>query len=60
MPIAKGEPWGEPSALPADGVEASHLSHFMAESDPYLAGGQVPRFVSFSDNRDFIYLLRKE
>lgn len=44
----------------ADGVEASHLSHFMSESDPYLAGGQVPRFVSFSDNRDFIYLLRKE
>ncbi|MCB1359405.1 MAG: hypothetical protein KDK53_23820 [Maritimibacter sp.] len=43
-----------------DGVIGSHLSRLMADSDPYLAGGQVPRFVNFSDNRDFIYMLRKE
>ena len=43
-----------------DGVIGSHLSSLMKESDPYLAGGQVPRFVNFSDNRDFIYMLRKE
>ncbi len=43
-----------------DGLEADHLSRYMAESDPWLDGGRVPRFVTFSDNRDFIYLLRKE
>ncbi len=43
-----------------DGVTGSHLSRLMKDSDPYLAGGQVPRFVNFSDNRDFIYLLRKD
>ncbi|PIE07031.1 MAG: hypothetical protein CSA74_09645 [Rhodobacterales bacterium] len=43
-----------------DGVIGAHLSRLMKDSDPYLAGGQVPRFVNFSDNRDFIYLLRKE
>ncbi len=43
-----------------DGVTGSHLSRLMRESDPYLAGGQVPRFVNFSDNRDFIYMLRKD
>jgi len=43
-----------------DGVIGSHLSRLMKDSDPYLAGGQVPRFVNFSDNRDFIYLLRKD
>lgn len=43
-----------------DGLLADHLSRFMAESDPWLNGGQVPRFVNFSDNRDFIYLFRKD
>jgi hypothetical protein len=43
-----------------DGLEARHLSRYMAESDPWLDGGRVPRFVTFSDNRDFIYLLRKD
>jgi len=43
-----------------DGVTGSHLSRLMKDSDPYLAGGQVPRFVNFSDNRDFIYMLRKD
>jgi len=43
-----------------DGLEADHLSRFMEESDPRLDGIRVPRFVTFSDNRDFIYLLRKE
>jgi len=43
-----------------DGLEADHLSRLMAESDPWLGGIRVPRFVTFSDNRDFIYLLRKD
>ncbi len=43
-----------------DGVTGAHLSRLMADSDPYLAGGQVPRFVNFSDNRDFMYLIRKD
>ncbi|GKY87320.1 hypothetical protein [Sinisalibacter aestuarii] len=43
-----------------DGLVADHLSRPMAESDPWLDGSRVPRFVTFSDNRDFIYLLRKE
>ncbi|GGD46249.1 hypothetical protein [Sinisalibacter lacisalsi] len=43
-----------------DGLEADHLSRLMAESDPWAGGVRVPRFVTFSDNRDFIYLLRKE
>jgi len=43
-----------------DGVTPKHLSRLMKDSDPYLAGGQVPRFVNFSDNRDFIYMLRKD
>ncbi len=43
-----------------DGLEADHLSHYMKESDPWLNGARVPRFVTFSDNRDFFYLLRKE
>jgi len=43
-----------------DGLEAMHLSRYMQESDPTIGGVRVPRFVNFSDNRDFIYLLRKE
>lgn len=43
-----------------DGLEADHLSRYMEESDPWLDGQRVPRFVTFSDNRDFIYLVRKE
>lgn len=43
-----------------DGLVADHLSRYMEESDPWLNGERVPRFVTFSDNRDFIYLVRKE
>lgn len=44
-----------------DGLEALHLSRYMAESDPSGRGGErIPRFVGYSDNRDFFYLLRKD
>jgi len=43
-----------------DGLEAMHLSRYMKESDPWVHGVQVPRFVTFSDNRDFFYLTKKE
>jgi hypothetical protein len=43
-----------------DGLEAMHLSRYMAEADPWVHGERVPRFVTFSDNRDFFYLLKKE
>lgn len=43
-----------------DGLEAMHLSRYMQESDPWVGGERVPRFVTFSDNRDFLYLVRKE
>jgi hypothetical protein len=43
-----------------DGLEPMHLSSYMAESDPWSDDGRIPRFVGFSDNRDFFYLLRKE
>ncbi len=31
----------------------------MAEVDPTVDGQEVPRYVAYSDNRDFFYLLRK-
>ncbi len=43
-----------------DGLEPMHLSRYMADSDPSDNGGRIPRFVGFSDNRDFFYLLRKD
>ena len=44
-----------------DGIEPLHLSRYMAESDPTGRGGErIPRFVGFSDNRDFFYLVRKD
>lgn len=43
-----------------DGLVADHLSRYMTESDPWLDGVRVPRFVTFSDNRDFFYLYSKE
>lgn len=43
-----------------NGLEAMHLSRYMAESDPSGRDGRIPRFVGFSDNRDFFYLLKKE
>jgi len=43
-----------------DGLVADHLSRYMTESDPRLDGARVPRFVTFSDNRDFFYLYSKE
>lgn len=43
------------------GLVSQHLVGGMAVVDPKRpGGGQVPRFVGFSDNRDFFYLLRKE
>jgi hypothetical protein len=41
-------------------LEPMHLSRYMADSDPWDNDGRIPRFVGFSDNRDFFYLLRKE
>ncbi|PID36772.1 MAG: hypothetical protein CR993_03875 [Rhodobacterales bacterium] len=41
-------------------LTANHLSNYMEGSDPWVGDGRVPRFVGFSDNRDFFYLLRKE
>jgi len=44
-----------------DGLEPLHLARPMAGSDPSGRGGaRIPRFVGFADNRDFLYLLRKE
>ncbi|MGF6861457.1 hypothetical protein ABIE69_002029 [Rhodobacteraceae bacterium MBR-64] len=43
------------------GIKASHLAKGMAVVDPVIARGvTTPRFIGFSDNRDFFYLLRKE
>lgn len=43
------------------GIKASHLAKGMAVVDPVIARGvTTPRFVGFSDNRDFFYLLRKD
>lgn len=43
------------------GIKASHLVKGMAVVDPVIARGvMTPRFVGFSDNRDFFYLLRKD
>lgn len=44
-----------------DGLEPMHLARPMAGSDPAGRGGvRIPRFVGFADNRDFLYLLRRE
>lgn len=44
-----------------DGLEPMHLARPMAGSDPAGRGGsRIPRFVGFADNRDFLYLLRKD
>jgi len=32
----------------------------MAEVDPSVGGQELPRFIGYSDNRDFFYLLRKD
>ncbi|MDP4032237.1 MAG: hypothetical protein Q8P60_05170 [Pseudorhodobacter sp.] len=43
------------------GIAAQHLVKSMAEIDQRERDGtRIPRFVGFSDNRDFFYLLRKE
>ncbi len=43
------------------GIEAQHLVQGMKLIDIKLRDGtRIPRFVGFSDNRDFLYLLRKE
>ena len=43
------------------GIEAQHLVQGMKLIDTKLRDGtRIPRFVGFSDNRDFLYLLRKE
>jgi hypothetical protein len=37
-----------------------HLIRGMAEADKSVKGKYLPRFLSYPDNRDFFYLLRKE
>ena len=37
-----------------------HLIQGMAEADKSVQGKYLPRFLSYPDNRDFFYLLRKE
>lgn len=37
-----------------------HLLQGMAEADKSVKGKYLPRFLSYPDNRDFFYLLRKE
>jgi hypothetical protein len=44
-----------------DEIETQHLVAAMSEVDQRASDGSIiPRFVGFSDNRDFFYLLRKE
>lgn len=44
----------------AEGFDIRHLDRRMAESDTRARDGSaLGRFVNFSDNRDFIYLLRR-
>jgi len=44
-----------------DGFETYHLDRRMAESDARARdGSRLARFVEYSDNRDFIYLLRRQ
>lgn len=43
-----------------DGLETEHLVERMGEIDARERDGtRIPRFVGFSDNRDFFYLLRR-
>lgn len=43
------------------GIKARHLVQGMSVVDPAIERGvTTPRFVGFSDNRDFFYLLRKD
>ena len=37
-----------------------HLIRGMGEADVYVKGRYIPRFLGFSDDRDFFYLIRKE
>jgi len=37
-----------------------HLIQGMNEVDKSVKGGYIPRFLGYSDNRDFFYLTRKE
>ncbi len=43
-----------------DGLSVNHLVRYMEAADPWVQGVRVPRFVTFSDNRDFFYLIKKE
>lgn len=43
-----------------DWIEAEHLVSGMSHVDQDTRNGTIPRFVGFSDNRDFFYLLRRE
>jgi len=46
--------------LPEGGLEVSHLVRNMRDIDARANDGtRLPRFVAYSDNRDFFYLLRK-
>ncbi|HVL57016.1 MAG TPA: hypothetical protein VM491_10950, partial [Burkholderiaceae bacterium] len=42
-----------------DQITISHLVRGMSEVDRKAAGGTVPRFVGFPDDRDFFYVLRR-
>jgi hypothetical protein len=41
-------------------LHIGHLIQGMAEADKSVKGKYLPRFLSYPDNRDFFYLLRKE
>ncbi|MBN2906928.1 MAG: hypothetical protein JXJ18_09500 [Rhodobacteraceae bacterium] len=46
---------------PAGGIDTRHLVAGMSRIDARERDGtRIPRFIGFSDNRDFFYLLRKE
>ena len=44
-----------------DGLDTQHLVRAMSGIDAAGSNGtRIPRFVGFSDNRDFFYLIRRE
>jgi hypothetical protein len=44
----------------ASGLDVEYLIKGMSVVDKFSNGQQIPRFIGYSDNRDFFYLLRKE
>lgn len=41
-------------------LSLQHLIRGMSEADVFVKGRYIPRFLGFSDDRDFFYLIRKE